>query len=277
MAMALRWLDRTTLPVEADGLAPKLLAGFAPGDVARLALPVGNDQAEVGELFEVARDATYGDDTLLIEGDLSHLRGLGRGLDRGRIMVRGDVGPHVGAGMSGGTIEVAGNAGDGAGAEMSGGLLRILGDAGHDLGGALAGSRLGMRDGVILIAGSVGDDAGRRMRRGLIAVGGRAGDGFGRGLVAGTLLAFGSAGRNPGSGMKRGTIGLFQDEPLALLPSFEPAGRHRFPFLAIYLRQLAAWGFPVPARVTAAALERYNGDRAVGGQGEILVLAGPGA
>jgi formylmethanofuran dehydrogenase subunit C len=177
--------------------------------------------------------------------------------------------------MSGGRIEVSGDAGHGAGAEMTGGFLRIHGNAGHDLGAARPGSRLGMRDGVILVGGSTGNDAGRLMRRGLIAVAGGVGDGFGNGVIAGTLFALGPVGDHPGLGMKRGTLGLFQEDPPDLLPTFVPTGRYRFPFLSVYLRHLVAWGFPVPSRVTSAELSRYNGDRAAGGQGEILVWSDP--
>src|SRR4051812_14892293 len=121
MATVLRWLERTTLPVDADGLAPKFLAGLGPAEVARVVVPVGNGQEEVGELFEVGSDPDESGETLVFEGDLSHVRGLGRGLDRGKLLIRGDAGAQLGAGMSGGQIEVTGNAGDGAGVEMSGG------------------------------------------------------------------------------------------------------------------------------------------------------------
>jgi formylmethanofuran dehydrogenase subunit C len=276
MAITLRWLDRTSLPVEAEVLSPKYLAGIGPGDVARLVLPVGTGEAEVGELFALENDGRGGAEEVRVEGDLGCVRSLGRGMDRGRLVVVGVAGAYLGAGMSGGTIEVEGNVGEWAGAEMRGGLIRVRGHAGRHIGAALPGSRLGMNDGVILVEGSVGDEAGRRMRRGLIVVGGSAGLGFGRSLIAGTLLVFGPVGRHVGMGMKRGTVGLFHDEAADLLPSFVPAGRYEFPFLGVYFRQLAAWGFPVPTRVTGAALERYNGDLAEGGQGEILMLAGPG-
>jgi formylmethanofuran dehydrogenase subunit C len=131
-----------------------------------------------------------------------------------------------------------------------------------------------MRDGVILVEGSTGDEAGARMRRGLIAVAGAAGDGLGSGIVAGSLFAFGTVGRFPGSGMKRGTIALFGPHPPGLLPSFAFAGVYRFPFLALYLRRLAAWGFAVPDDAFGAVAGRYNGDLADGGLGEVLIVGG---
>lgn len=269
--MILRWLNRTELPVEMEGLTPGALLGLTPEAVARSAVRVGNQDAELADLFSVHPD---GDAVLSLEGDLRHVRGIGRGMEGGTLVVRGRSGPHLGAGMSGGTIEVHGDADDWAGAAMRGGVLRIRGAAGRFLGAAYPGARLGMREGVILVDGDAGAEAGRKMRRGLIAVGGSAGEGFGRGLVAGSLFAFGPLGRFAGAGMKRGTIAALGAEPPEVLPSFAATGCYQFPFLAVYLRRLAAWGFRVPADVFSAPVRRYNGDLADGGRGEILVRAG---
>jgi formylmethanofuran dehydrogenase subunit C len=127
-----------------------------------------------------------------------------------------------------------------------------------------------MTGGAILVDGCVGHDAGGRMRRGVIAVAGKAGEGFGRNLIAGSLFAFGGVGRFPGAGMKRGTIGLFVDEDIELLPSFAHSGSYRFPYLTIYLRRLAEWGLKIPEDVFSTVMERYNGDLADGGRGEVL-------
>jgi formylmethanofuran dehydrogenase subunit C len=266
--MILRWLDKTSLPVEMEGLVPETFLGRSAAEVGRFAVHVGNQQAELGDVFSIHETAA---DCLTLEGDLGHVRGIGRGMSGGRMVVKGLAGAYVGAEMTGGVVEVDGDVSDWAGAEMRGGLLRIRGNAGRHLGAAYPGSRLGMRDGVILVDGDVGDEAGRRMRRGLIAVAGAAGDGFGRNLIAGSLVAFGAVGRYPGAGMKRGTIALLGAEGVDILPTFAASGRFAFPFLTIYLRRLQGWGFPVPPEVFSSALERYNGDLADGGQGEILV------
>ena len=89
-----------------------------------------------------------------------------------------------------------------------------------------------------------------------------------------SAFAFGSSSRYAGAAMRRGTVGLFGTGPVDVLSTFAFSGRYRFPFLNVYFRQLAAWGFPVPSRVSSAELGRYNGDRAEGGQGEILVASG---
>lgn len=272
MAITLKWRDATSLSVDAENLNPDRLLALSAAEVAHLWLPTGNTSAEVGELFAVNGETSDGQ--LRLEGDLRHVRRIGHGMASGAITIRGDVGGLLGAEMSGGLIEVKGNVGDWAGAEMRGGRLVVHGCVGDALGAAMPGSRLGMREGVILVVGDAGDDIGLGMRRGLIAVSGRTGDGLGRSLIAGSIFAFGPAGRRAGAGMKRGTLvflGPSSQPGFAVLPTFVSAGRYRPPFLTIYLRQLRAWGVPVPESAFSAVLERYNGDLVEQGQGEVWV------
>lgn len=271
MPLSLRWRAATPYTVDAGLLAPDRLQTLTPAEIARLRLGVGDSEAELGALFQVEGSAEDG--RLILEGDLRQVDRLGQRMAAGSLTIQGDVGAELGAEMTGGTIEVEGSAGDWAGAEMRGGLLRIRGDAGRWLGSAYPGGRLGMREGVILVEGSVGEDAGLALRRGLIAVAGAAADGLGRGLIAGSIFAFGAVGGQLGAGMKRGTLALFGAGPNgpALLPTFAPSGRARPPFMTLYLRQLRAWGFPTPDAAFAGPLDRYNGDLAERGQGEIWV------
>jgi formylmethanofuran dehydrogenase subunit C len=275
MPLILRWRGATTLPVEASALRPETFLDRSTADAARVSLLAGNRPAELGELF--AAEGTAGDGEVVVEGDLRQVSGLGRGMAQGRLVVRGDAGAELGAGMTGGLIEVEGSAGDWAAAELRGGMVRIRGSAGRWLGAAYPGSRAGMREGVVLIGGSIGDEAGLGMRRGLIAVAGAVGQGLGRGLIAGSIFAFGAVGRHAGAGMKRGTLALLGPEAPDLLPTFAPSGPARPPFLALYLRRLREWGFPVPEAAFAGPWDRYNGDLAERGQGEIWVgLRPPG-
>ncbi len=270
MPLTLRWRDTTTLPVEAESLRPDTLVGLSSAEVAGLTLAVGNTTADLGSLFEVEGDARDGE--LVVEGDLQRVARIGQGMTSGRLTVRGPVGSHLGAGMLGGTIEVFGPAGHWVGAEMRGGRIHIRGSAGDYLGSAYPGSRAGMREGVILVEGAIGNEAGQAMRRGLIALSGGAGHGLGRGMIAGSIFAFGPVGTALGLGMKRGSLVLFGDPPaLSILPSFARSGRMRPVFVTIYLRQLRDWGFPVPDSAFVGAFDRYNGDLAESGQGEILL------
>lgn len=275
MPLHLHWRDATRLAVVAEGLSPAALAALAPPERARWPLRVGNRLVPLADLFRI--EGSIDDGHLVLEGDLRQLRGVGRGMAAGTLTVQGDVGAELGAELAGGTIEVAGSAGDWAGAALRGGLLRIQGNAGQFLGAAYPGSRIGMRDGVILVEGSAGGDVGLAMRRGLIAIAGAAGDSLGRALIAGSIFTFGSVGRRAGAGMKRGTLALFglaepANPELLLLPTFAPSGRGRPPFLNIYLRRLSQWGFPLPETAFSGPLDRYNGDLATRGQGEVLIV-----
>ena len=272
MPIQFQWLNATPLQVVAESLIPERLSGLSLSEIARLEVPAGNRDVEVGELFKVVGGEAIADDDLVVfEGDLSQVRGLGARLSRGSLRIEGKGGHDLGAGMTGGRIEVVGDVGDRAGVEMAGGFLTIRGNAGHGLGGSREGARLGMRNGVILVKGNVGDDVGRRMRRGLIAVEGNARDGLGGRLVAGSIFVLGEVGRAAGIGMKRGTIGLFGTRT-KLLPSFAYTGAYRFPFLTLYLKQLEAWGVGIDPPMFSRSYARYNGDLTEGGRGEILSL-----
>jgi formylmethanofuran dehydrogenase subunit C len=269
MPLRLRWRATVSLPVTAEGIRPDTLASLSAAEVARQPIHAGNTRVALGDLFAVEGDAADGH--VVLEGDLQHVDRIGEGMGSGTLTVRGDVGAELGAGMTGGRIEVLGTVGDWAGAEMRGGLLYVRGGAGRFLGAAYPGARSGMRDGVILVEGPIGDDAGLAMRRGLIAASGAAGGGLGRAMIAGSIFAFGPVGPGPGAGMKRGTLACFGDPGPRLLPTFVPSGRSRPPFLNVYLRRLASWGFPVPDAAFSTPMERYNGDLAERGQGEIWV------
>jgi formylmethanofuran dehydrogenase subunit C len=71
--------------------------------------------------------------------------------------------------------------------------------------------------------------------------------------------------------MKRGTIACFGPPP-ALLPTFRYTCTYRPVFLALYLRQLKAWGFPAGERFLHARWRRHGGDLVALGKGEILTL-----
>jgi formylmethanofuran dehydrogenase subunit C len=239
MSLFLTWKSATSLPVDGSPLKPETFRGMSADQARRMMLRVGNTTERLGELFEVKE--SEGDDVLTALGDLSHVRGLGRGMSSGRLVVRGAAGSRLGAEMTGGRIEVEGPAGDWAGAEMRGGLIVIRGITGSFLGAAFAGSRLGMREGVILVHGSTGDDAGLQMRRGVIAIRGSAGVGLGRGMIAGTIVALGNVGSRAAAGMKRGTLvlpALDRDSLDHLLPTFALAGSFSLPFLSLYAQQL---------------------------------------
>jgi len=259
--------DRPAVPLEAPCIRPDTLARLTVREIAALTVWHGNEEARLGDFFEIRGDPST---EVRVVGETARIKHLGAGMAGGRLVIAGDAGMHVGAGMSGGHLVVEGSAAEWAGAEMSGGVLEIRGHAGHHLAGAYAGSRRGMTGGIVLVHGAAGDFAGERMRRGVIAVAGSVGAYAGMDILAGTLLVSGSLGRRAGAGLRRGTIvaGAAAD----LLPTFRYACTYRPGFLEIYLRRLRqGYGFPVEDRFFSGAYRRFIGDHNELGRGEILV------
>jgi formylmethanofuran dehydrogenase subunit C len=254
--------------VDASALLPETLAGMTPGAIAALTLPSGNGTIAVGDLFAIeAGDASE----LVIAGDASRLDFIGCGMTSGRIAVDGPAGAHAGQAMRGGTLAIAGDAGPWAGAAMAGGLLTIGGSAGDRLGGAPPAALRGMSGGLIVVRGAAGARAGDRQRRGVILVEGDLDGAAGARMLAGTLIGLGAAGPNPGAEMKRGTL-ILAAPPAAVLPSFADSGRHELAFLRLLFRYLEGHS----AKLAGLAAHWSNprrlvGDRAGGGQGEILL------
>jgi formylmethanofuran dehydrogenase subunit C len=269
--LELEFKGGTTIPLEAECLAPDQLAGKSPAEIAALPLQHGNRQVPLAEFFSLRGDAN--DQQVTIAGDCSRVKWIGASMTTGRIRIEGPAGMHLGAEMRGGEIEVHGDAGDWVGAEMRGGMIRIQGNTGHLTGAAYRGSPKGMRGGVLLITGNAGNEVGANMRRGLIAVGGNTGDFTGVSMIAGSIFVFGQPGIRPGAGMKRGTIALFGDRP-QLLPTFRFDCVYRPVFLRLYLRQLGAWHMSIAEEFLSGFYERYSGDLVALGKGEILYWQG---
>jgi formylmethanofuran dehydrogenase subunit C len=267
--LTLRPRGTFAVPLEAEVISPDTVVGQSLSSIAQLPIVQGNAREPLGDFFTVDGEP---DDAIRLEGDLSRVKYIGKEMTRGRIEIHGDVGMHLGAEMRGGEIQVRGNAADWAGAEMRGGLLRIEGHAGHLLGAAYRGSEKGMRGGTIVVTGDVGNEAGCTMRRGLIAVGGRAGDFTGVMMIAGSIVVLGELGIRTGTAMKRGTIIAYggNDSPPPLLPTFRFDCTYRPPWIELYLRQLARWGFAVPDAFHGGVYRRYSGDLTELGKGEIL-------
>jgi formylmethanofuran dehydrogenase subunit C len=258
--------DQPHVPLEAEAISPDRLAGLTNAAVRALPVHLGKRTLRLDELFSVEGE---GADEIEIRGDLTKVKWIGRGMTRGKITVIGNVGMHLGAHMKGGTIHVSGNAGDWVGGEMTGGFIHIHGNAGGQVGAAYRGSMSGMNRGTILIEGSAGIEVGMRMKRGIIVVKGPVRDFAGLQMKGGTIFLLGGAEIRTGAWMMRGTIVSLA--PIRLLPTFSHACNYDPTFLRLYARHLAMLGASVPVDVRAGAYQRFLGDAAVPGKGEILV------
>jgi len=247
-------LSLTTPPehaLVADCITADRLAALGEKEIGELPVLHGGRAAHVGDFFRVTGGRSG---TVRLEGDLSRAEGIGARMAGGELVIEGRVGRDLGVAMSGGRIDVHG-------------------DAGENTGGALPGAGRGMTGGEIVIRGSVGDEAGARMRRGLIVVTGDGGQGTGKGMIAGTVVLFGKAGPGAGRFLKRGSIVALG--PIDRPGTFRYACTYRPPHVDLLLRYLRARaGVPVADRYVAGKYERYCGDLAELGKGEILQWAG---
>ena len=284
MTLTLTYKAETSLPVEIEGFTPTWARERTLAAIEKFEIFHGNQRLPLGEMFEIAGDAS--DLRLEFHGDLSGVHWIGAQMTEGEIEIHGPGGRHIGSEMSGGKIHVRGDALGWVGAELHGGLIHVHGNAGHLVGAAYRGSPRGMTGGIILIDGDTGNEVGLAMRRGLIAVGGCVGEMLGFNMIAGTVLVFGECGIRPGAGMRRGTLGLLGpspsgpnllgSSPSAMLPSFRHAYVAQPQILPLMLRELQTLGFSVPESLQSASLQSvkydvFNGDLVALGRGEIFV------
>jgi formylmethanofuran dehydrogenase subunit C len=258
--------EKPHVPLEAEALSPDVLGKLSHAEVCAQTVYLGKRQLRLGELFEVEGD---GSDELVIRGETTNVKWIGKGMSHGKISIHGNAGMHLGAYMTGGTIEVQGNASDWAGAEMRNGLIRIRGNAGGQIGAAYRGSPKGMRGGTIVIDGSAGMEVGMRMRRGVIVVKGQVRDFVGLQMKGGTIFLMRGAELRTGAWMTRGTIVSLVS--LHLLPTFAFACDYNPSFLRVFAHHLRSLGVGIPCSAAEGSYLRHVGDMSIPGKGEILI------
>lgn len=206
-------------------------------------------------------------DGRVLLGDLFHIEGQPNGC----IEFTGelDLADRLGAGLQEGEVLVKSNVGREAGLAMAGGILDIDGDAGPRAGAAPLGYNRGMVGGELIVRGSAGAEAGAAMRRGLLVIGRTAGSQTGRGMIAGTVIILGAAGPDTGLWSKRGSVvalgKITPPETYAYACTYQP----------VHLRMMLArlrsrYRLPIQRKHFTGLYQRYSGDLAELGKGEIL-------
>lgn len=269
--VTLRLKEPGSIPIEADSICPDLFFSRNLAEIKELSVFYGRRKVTLADLFDVEGSRS---DRVEVESDLRHVKKIGLRMSRGRIVVRGNVGMHLGAHMQGGEIVVQGNAADWAGAHMQGGRIWIRGSAGHHVGAAYPGEKSGVNRGVIIVEGDAGREVGARARRVLIVVLGNVGDFAGANMIAGSIIVFGQLGKRAGAGNKRGSIVVFTGLP-EILPTYRYECNLHPVFLRFYLQRMQEWGLPVPLELADGDFRRYSGDVTSVGKGEILVYDKP--
>ena len=256
-----QWLDCAPL-------VPHRLAGLNAAEIARIPLNTTRQKVTAGDVFRIRPGDLA---AIRFEGGSERLDNVGENLAAGAIEMEGPVGKAAGRNMSGGRLTIDGDAGPFAGSGLSGGRIEITGNSGDLLGGPFPGEMQGMRGGLLIVRGSAGDRAGDRMRRGIIVIEKAAGDYPASRMIAGTLIVLRATGRLPGYLMRRGTLLLGQTASLS--PTFLPCGAFEFGFTRLFAERLKP-DSRAAARLLGGSFERYAGDMAVLGKGEVLVAAG---
>ena len=97
--------EEPTVPLEAESISPDVTAYLKHDALRALPVLLGKRQRRLEDFFEIEGEAS---DDLVIRGDLTRVKWIGRGMTRGRVTITGNVGMHLGASMKGGVIDVTG-------------------------------------------------------------------------------------------------------------------------------------------------------------------------
>lgn len=248
-------------------LTPSNLSNRSATEIASTLLQYGKTQLRADEVFEINGDDAQ---NIHFKNASSKLDYLGANMSSGNIILEGDAGAYLGYGLTKGEIHCLGNTEAFAACNMAGGLLKIDGNTGDFLGGASAGLRKGMRGGTVLVKGNAGERVGDQMRRGLILIEGDVGNYCGSRMIAGTIGVMGNIGKYAGFNMQRGTL-LFKNVP-KLHATIQDCGMHTLPFLSLLFKSFEKYDTKF-SRFNTQRVQRYVGDVACNGNGEILVIS----
>ena len=254
--------------VDCGGLTTDVLAGLSAAAVAAQPLLVGGRLARVSDVFEVSgTDASR----IVLRGTTSGFHRVGAGATSGSIRVEGDAGDHLGMQLRGGEVVVTGNAAAFAACEMRKGRITVQGSVGDYAGAPLPGNKKGMSGGMLVVLGDAGDRLGDQLRRGQILIGGNAGAYAVSRMIAGTVLVLGRVGPHCGHGMRRGTLIVRQRPDLPA--TFADCGTHTLAFLPLLMASWKEAGAPFATLPLNPRAQRWMGDTAGTGKGEVLVWA----
>ncbi|TWT80699.1 Formyltransferase/hydrolase complex Fhc subunit C [Planctomycetes bacterium CA13] len=230
--------------VDASPIHLDTFKGKAIDEVRAIPLSIGKEICSIGDLFLVKKSNQ--NNTIRLEGDLSHFHHIASAQQRGQTIVCGDVGDYLAA--------------------------------------PTGARRAGMSGGRLIVSGSAGDAVGHRMRRGEIAINGSVGNLLAAHMVAGTIIVAGEVGRNCGYAMRRGTLCLSKLPDLCPKRFGKPT-QFQTAFFSLMQKQwqeelqtLGSVGVDLSEitrlldQIRETHFASVRGDFAVGGQGEMIVL-----
>lgn len=208
----------------AECISCDVFAGKGIEEIEALPVYYGNKQGKLGEFFDITGEVAERaeDMRIVIAGDVTKTRWIGKEMSAGEIVIRGSADMYVAAWMRGGRVVVEGDVGAFSGMQMRGGELHVKGSAGDYLGCSYRGEWRGMSGGRIIVEGNAGAEAGQNLSGGRIFVKGSVESFAGVRMKKGLIVA-GSATDRVGAQMVGGTI-VVLGSVQRLLPSFDLAG-----------------------------------------------------
>jgi formylmethanofuran dehydrogenase subunit C len=254
--------------IDCSPLTPDNLAGKSLAEIAEIELVVGKSTARVDVLFSITEGDSH---SITFANSDQKLDFIGCNMTQGRILIEGDVGAYLGIFLEGGEITVEGNTDIYTACEMAGGQIKVNGNAGDFVGGARPGRRNGMTGGNVIVTGNTGDRTGDHMRRGMILIEGDAGDYCASRMISGTIAILGDCGAHLGYGMKRGTVLLTHMPSRGITANFNDCGSHTLAFLPLMFASFKKLETAFANVESFSRVQRYAGDLAGIGMGEILV------
>jgi len=84
----------TGVPLEAESISPDLFADRSREEIEALPVAFGNESRRLGDFFQVEGERS---DQIEVDGSIPRVKWVGSGMTRGRVVIRGDVGMHVGS------------------------------------------------------------------------------------------------------------------------------------------------------------------------------------
>ncbi len=236
--------------------------------IKNISLIYKNKKCKVNDIFKIIlKKNNFDYDEISISGSNKFFNYLGYGWEKNHLSIDSDVGSFAAIKMKSGKLTINGSAEDFLGSSMSGGYVYVKNNVQDFLGSATEGNRLGMTGGTILVTGSVGSFAAAHMRRGLIIIKGNVGKYCAFQMISGTVMIFKSFAESIGISMKRGTIILMSNGKFG--KRFQKSGEINFIFLDLFAKYLkSSFSVTLPDK---KKFIRYNGDKNIGGLGEIFL------
>jgi formylmethanofuran dehydrogenase subunit C len=198
-------LKKFQAPITAPSINPDVFEEKSVAEIAELPVYEGNRKKKLGNLFKIEKNSEEMP-SITINGDVSKVKRVGMGMEKGEIVINGNAGMHLGEKMLGGKITVNGNAEGWTGSAMKGGVIEIHGDASDYLASPYRGTSVGMRGGEIVVDGKVGSDSACYMKGGVIKIKGGAGPFLGYHMKKGTIYVEKECKTRVGASMTGGKI-----------------------------------------------------------------------